>query len=37
MPSQVKSYLWFLAFTVVTSAVVVPLAKQMNVPFIKDL
>ncbi len=37
MESKVKSYLWFLAFMVATQAVVVPLAKTMNIPFVKDL
>lgn len=28
---------WFLAYLVVTKAAVVPLAKQFNVPLLKDL
>lgn len=37
MNTQIKSYLWFIGFSVLTAAVVVPLAKTMNIPFVKDL
>ena len=37
MNAHIKSYLWFLAFTVVTAVVVRPIAKNLNVPLIKDL
>ena len=37
MNAQVKSYLYFLAFAAATKVVVVPLAKQMGIPFLKDL
>lgn len=37
MNAQVKSYLYFLAFAVGTKMIVVPLAKSMNIPFVKDL
>lgn len=37
MNQYVKNYAIYLAFAVITAAVVVPLAKQVGVPFVKDL
>lgn len=37
MESKIKSYAWFLAFAVATKIVVAPLARSMNIPFVKDL
>lgn len=37
MNTYVKDYAIYLAFAVVTAIVVVPLAKQVGVPFVKDL
>lgn len=37
MNQHVKSYLFFIGFMVLTRAVVAPVAKSMNIPFVKDL
>lgn len=37
METKLKSYAWFLAFAVATKIVVAPLARSMNIPFVKDL
>jgi len=37
MNAQIKAYGFFLLFTVITAAVVKPMAKQANIPFLKDL
>lgn len=35
--STVKSFMWFLAFTLVLNVVVRPTAKNLNVPLLKDI
>jgi len=37
METKLKSYAWFLAFAVATKIIVAPLARSMNIPFVKDL
>jgi len=35
--AHLKSYLFFLGFLVATKAIVVPLAQNMGIPYVKDL
>lgn len=37
MNQYAKQYAMYLAFALVTAVVVVPLAKQVGVPYVKDL
>lgn len=37
METKLKSYAWFLAFAVATKIIVAPMARTMNIPFVKDL
>jgi hypothetical protein len=37
MKQHLVTYAWFLGFLVLTKAVVVPIATNMNIPYIKDL
>jgi hypothetical protein len=37
MNQHLKAYAWFLAFAVATKVFVAPMAKTMNIPFVKDL
>lgn len=37
MNQHLKAYAWFLAFAVATKVFVAPMAKSMNIPFVKDL
>lgn len=37
MKSHAKAYAYFLGFILITKLVVVPAAKQFNVPLVKDL
>jgi hypothetical protein len=37
MSSKLEAYAWFLAFMVVTSVVVRPIATQMSIPLLKDI
>lgn len=37
MKEHAVAYAWFLGFVLVTKIVVAPMAKNMNIPFLKDL
>ena len=37
MNSHLKAYAYFLLFGIATKVLVVPLAKTMNIPYVKDL
>lgn len=37
MNAHLKAYLWFIGFTIATKAIVAPMAKTMNIPYVKDL
>lgn len=37
MKAQLKAYAFFIGFAVLTKAVIVPLAKQVGIPFVSDL
>lgn len=37
MKAHLNAYLWFIGFTLATKILVVPMAKTMNIPYVKDL
>lgn len=37
MKAHLNAYLWFIGFTLATKILVVPVAKTMNIPYVKDL
>ena len=37
MQAHLKSYLWFVGFLALTKIVVAPIAKNLNVPVVKDI